>query len=211
MTVESEEVAGIMVSMQSPLNRPKAVKLPSIKNILERNDIDYTEPRFKCVSSTQTHDWLVSGPYRDLAYKNIIPKNRMKTCLDRLPGIEKFGPISWNSTLAFPISYQKLYAPLQSTLPELINSKRSMEEHARVTKRKLSTIDSADHDSKYGTDSDTQPSTSLRRPQTPKFPQDLYTPRWVRNHGASREGLCEMCKSEKWLQLKDSTYWYHKQ
>ncbi|KAI9595265.1 hypothetical protein BDF19DRAFT_334738, partial [Syncephalis fuscata] len=49
------------------------------------------------------------------------------------------------------------------------------------------------------------------RRQRPRFPGDMYTPSWVRYAGQSKEGCCEDCKPNKWLQLKNSAYWYHKQ
>lgn len=42
-----------------------------------------------------------------------------------------------------------------------------------------------------------------------RFPDDLYTPRWVRGRGALREGLCERCSPGTWLKIKQSGYWYH--
>lgn len=41
-----------------------------------------------------------------------------------------------------------------------------------------------------------------------RFPGDLYTPRWVRGSGNSREAWCDRCESGNWLQLKNSQYWY---
>nr|KAJ3411607.1 hypothetical protein HK105_002584 [Polyrhizophydium stewartii] len=50
------------------------------------------------------------------------------------------------------------------------------------------------------------------RPQEVLDPDDVYTPRWVRLEGHKKEGLCQMCPSPgRWLQLKNSAYWYHKQ
>ncbi|KAJ3113449.1 hypothetical protein HDU96_003389 [Phlyctochytrium bullatum] len=50
------------------------------------------------------------------------------------------------------------------------------------------------------------------RQQNLRFDGDLYTPRWVRLSGAHKEGLCELCPAPgKWLQLKNSAFWYHKQ
>jgi hypothetical protein len=49
------------------------------------------------------------------------------------------------------------------------------------------------------------------RPQPVKSKNDQYTPKWVRYSGAKKEGLCDLCHPEKWLQLKDSAFWYHKQ
>jgi hypothetical protein len=49
------------------------------------------------------------------------------------------------------------------------------------------------------------------RAQPVKSKSDQYTPRWVRYSGAKKEGLCDLCVPEKWLQLKDSAFWYHKQ
>jgi len=46
--------------------------------------------------------------------------------------------------------------------------------------------------------------------QEPRFPGDLYTPKWVRGHGNKREGWCGYCKPGRWLVLKNSAYWYDK-
>ncbi|KAI9294392.1 hypothetical protein K502DRAFT_292355, partial [Neoconidiobolus thromboides FSU 785] len=46
--------------------------------------------------------------------------------------------------------------------------------------------------------------------QSPRFPGDEYTPRWVRGVGKSKEGLCPHCNDkEVWLKIKISAYWYH--
>ncbi|PVU95967.1 hypothetical protein BB559_002542 [Furculomyces boomerangus] len=49
------------------------------------------------------------------------------------------------------------------------------------------------------------------RCQKLRFSDDLYTPLWVRNTGQAKEGFCDTCSPGKWLQLKNSAYWYHKQ
>ncbi|KAI9142073.1 hypothetical protein BKA69DRAFT_1018907, partial [Paraphysoderma sedebokerense] len=49
------------------------------------------------------------------------------------------------------------------------------------------------------------------REQSLRFPGDLYTPRLIRYEGQYREGYCGMCPEERWLQLKNSAYWYHMQ
>ncbi|KAJ3100442.1 hypothetical protein HDU97_002229 [Phlyctochytrium planicorne] len=50
------------------------------------------------------------------------------------------------------------------------------------------------------------------RSQKLRFDGDLYTPAWVRLAGQMKEGLCELCpKPGRWLQLKNSAFWYHKQ
>ncbi|KAJ8662637.1 hypothetical protein O0I10_001600 [Lichtheimia ornata] len=49
------------------------------------------------------------------------------------------------------------------------------------------------------------------RYDTHESSQDHYTPRWVRYTGHRKEGFCESCKPGRWLQLKNSAYWYHKQ
>ena len=47
------------------------------------------------------------------------------------------------------------------------------------------------------------------REQRLKFPGDMYTPKWVRFQGAAKEGLCDLCDGPgKWLQLKNSAFWY---
>ncbi|KAI9228066.1 MAG: hypothetical protein DHS80DRAFT_5959, partial [Piptocephalis tieghemiana] len=49
------------------------------------------------------------------------------------------------------------------------------------------------------------------RRQRKRFAGDNYTPGWVRYIGLAKEGCCEQCSPPKWLQLKNSAYWYHKQ
>lgn len=49
------------------------------------------------------------------------------------------------------------------------------------------------------------------RRQRKRFTGDNYTPGWVRYIGLAKEGCCEQCSPPKWLQLKNSAYWYHKQ
>ncbi|OLY80888.1 Meiotic expression up-regulated protein 26 [Smittium mucronatum] len=51
----------------------------------------------------------------------------------------------------------------------------------------------------------------IPRRQKLRFPDDLYTPTWVRNTGQLKEGFCDTCSPGKWMQLKNSAYWYHKQ
>ncbi|CAO3679042.1 unnamed protein product [Rhizopus stolonifer] len=57
---------------------------------------------------------------------------------------------------------------------------------------------------------DVDPESDTRK-QNPRFIGDQYTPEWVRYCKQSKEGLCDTCVPGKWLQLKNSTYWYHKQ
>ncbi|KAJ1657436.1 hypothetical protein GGF38_004404, partial [Coemansia sp. RSA 25] len=49
------------------------------------------------------------------------------------------------------------------------------------------------------------------RRQKVRFSDDMYTPMWVRNNGQQKEGFCDTCAPGKWLQLKNSAFWYHKQ
>lgn len=49
------------------------------------------------------------------------------------------------------------------------------------------------------------------RRQRLRYPEDCYTPKWVRYSGQAKEGYCDSCQPGKWLQLKNSAYWYHKQ
>ncbi|ORZ14042.1 hypothetical protein BCR42DRAFT_417925 [Absidia repens] len=49
------------------------------------------------------------------------------------------------------------------------------------------------------------------RRQKLRFEGDMYTPKWVRYNSQSKEGLCDTCRPGRWLQLKNSAYWYHKQ
>ncbi|CAG8533328.1 6396_t:CDS:2 [Diversispora eburnea] len=45
--------------------------------------------------------------------------------------------------------------------------------------------------------------------QPARFDGDMYTPRWVRGVGKSKEGLCPHCEPPRWLKTKISAYWYH--
>ncbi|CAO3677230.1 unnamed protein product [Umbelopsis ramanniana] len=53
--------------------------------------------------------------------------------------------------------------------------------------------------------------TARPRKQRIRYPGDSYTPKWVRYLGQAKEGYCDSCQPGKWLQLKNSAYWYHKQ
>lgn len=53
----------------------------------------------------------------------------------------------------------------------------------------------------------TDPEARPRR-QKLRFDGDQYTPQWVRYNGQSKEGLCDTCSPGKWLQLKNSAFWY---
>jgi hypothetical protein len=52
---------------------------------------------------------------------------------------------------------------------------------------------------------------AIPRRQKLRYEGDEYTPKWVRYTGQSKEGYCDTCKPGKWLQLKNSAFWYHKQ
>ena len=46
------------------------------------------------------------------------------------------------------------------------------------------------------------------RKQKLRFEGDLYTPLWVKGSAAHKAGFCDMCSPGKWLQLKNSAFWY---
>ncbi|KAI8336026.1 hypothetical protein BD560DRAFT_413909 [Blakeslea trispora] len=54
-------------------------------------------------------------------------------------------------------------------------------------------------------------SDAMPRRQKLRYEGDYYTPKWVRFTGHLKEGYCDICHPGKWLQLKNSAYWYHKQ
>lgn len=57
-----------------------------------------------------------------------------------------------------------------------------------------------------------RPSSPIEpRRQEIRFEEDMYTPRWVRGRGKTKEGWCDLCNNGGWFQLKNSAYWYHKQ
>ncbi|GAA6059685.1 hypothetical protein JCM10212_000072 [Sporobolomyces blumeae] len=52
----------------------------------------------------------------------------------------------------------------------------------------------------------------MPRTQDLRFEEDQYTPLWVRQDGKDKEGWCALCPGNgKWLQLKNSAFWYHRQ
>ncbi|GAA5902224.1 DUF4451 domain-containing protein [Sporobolomyces salmoneus] len=56
------------------------------------------------------------------------------------------------------------------------------------------------------------PDRLLPRTQDLRFEEDQYTPLWVRQEGKDKEGRCALCPGNgKWLQLKNSAFWYHRQ
>ncbi|KAI9268740.1 hypothetical protein BY458DRAFT_511403 [Sporodiniella umbellata] len=55
------------------------------------------------------------------------------------------------------------------------------------------------------------PWLTMPRRQKPRYDGDHYTPKWVRYTGHLKQGYCDSCSPGKWLQLKNSAYWYHKQ
>jgi hypothetical protein len=57
-------------------------------------------------------------------------------------------------------------------------------------------------------DKNVELSTALPRKQMLRFDNDHYTPKLVRFSGCKKEGLCGLCPEGKWLQLKNSAYWY---
>ncbi|CAG8491018.1 5115_t:CDS:10 [Ambispora leptoticha] len=64
----------------------------------------------------------------------------------------------------------------------------------------LSATPSSTISTDYGPDATRQPA---------RFEGDMYTPRWVRGVGKSKEGLCPHCNPPRWLKTKISAYWYH--
>lgn len=56
-----------------------------------------------------------------------------------------------------------------------------------------------------------QDPSAIPRRQKLRYEGDNYTPKWVRYTGQLKEGYCDSCRPGKWLQLKNSAYWYHKQ
>ncbi|KAK9893851.1 hypothetical protein P389DRAFT_147429 [Cystobasidium minutum MCA 4210] len=55
------------------------------------------------------------------------------------------------------------------------------------------------------------PDLGAARQQKLRFSDDWYTPEWVRGESAKKEGFCDLCQPGKWLQLKNSAFWYHRQ
>ncbi|KAG1062093.1 hypothetical protein G6F42_027500 [Rhizopus arrhizus] len=60
-------------------------------------------------------------------------------------------------------------------------------------------------------DNSNQLLAAMPRRQKLRYDGDNYTPKWVRFTGHLKEGYCDSCQPGKWLQLKNSAYWYHKQ
>jgi hypothetical protein len=82
----------------------------------------------------------------------------------------------------------------------------------RDNKKKLDTIE---EDYPVMSDKDVEAAQknelAIPRRQKLRFTGDQYTPKWVRYTAEAKEGYCDTCQSGKWLQLKNSKFWYHKQ
>ncbi|GAA6041418.1 hypothetical protein JCM8097_005241 [Rhodosporidiobolus ruineniae] len=61
-------------------------------------------------------------------------------------------------------------------------------------------------------DFDNPPPGGMPYEQKLRFEEDQYTPKWVRFEKTNKEGWCALCPGGgKWLQLKNSAFWYHRQ
>lgn len=240
LDLRNDDVAKILISLKSNENHPKVQKLPSIKEF-----ISYQEYPGHSIKSKHFHLATTLNQKTHLTFisnNDLYSKDLAHDHLYRLPTVTKCDPFVGRSTVALPVSYQKLNVKsLESNFTPSISQTLSKAADLVVNpvslensvvgdtnspstkfskKRKACEVHSPGHDSKYGTDSDNQKSPAssstgydedIPRRQALRFPEDQYTPKWVRYSGPKREGLCELCTYGKWLQLKDSAFWYHKQ
>ncbi|CAO3702824.1 unnamed protein product [Rhizopus stolonifer] len=117
-----------------------------------------------------------------------------------------FYPVT-NPKLPLPPHHGPSDSSSSYTPPVKKRKKRYHEEDEQVVTREDEFPDMAPRDVEAARkDPEARP-----RKQKLRFTGDQYTPQWVRYNGQSKEGLCDTCKPGKWLQLKNSAYWYHKQ
>ncbi|GAB5590197.1 hypothetical protein Unana1_05097 [Umbelopsis nana] len=125
---------------------------------------------------------------------------------------------------ATPIDYNDREAPPQTHHPLLPNIS---EDNGRKTKKSRAkspasddVVDENDDEASSEDWPDMMPKDveaamadpeARPRQQKLRFNGDQYTPKWVRYNGQAKEGLCDTCSPGKWLQLKNSAFWYHKQ
>ena len=111
-------------------------------------------------------------------------------------------------SLATPTNFSTQYPSLKrrsvSGIIDLDHSHMKRVQKVAKTRKKQKSLDTISV-SEFSASPDSTP-----RQQKLKGPDDLYTPRWVRYQGAQKEGLCDMCEPGKWLQLKNSAFWYFK-
>ncbi|KAI9247868.1 hypothetical protein BY458DRAFT_526832 [Sporodiniella umbellata] len=95
--------------------------------------------------------------------------------------------------------------------------KRMLEDHPSKKKKTVGSIKEAESFEEYPiiTEADMKAAkadqSAIPRRQNLRHEGDKYTPKWVRYTGQLKEGYCDTCDQGKWLQLKNSAYWYHKQ
>ena len=103
------------------------------------------------------------------------------------------------STTAYnPNSNDMLMMVASSSTPlHLLNQQPQLQQHQQQ-RRRVKSMPSSQED-------------CIPRQQQPRFKDDQYSPKWVRYSGQLKEGYCDTCPEGRWLQLKNSAYWYHKQ
>lgn len=126
----------------------------------------------------------------------------------------------------YPVAHNKLPLPPPPPHPHYppVYGQPMMARKRRRANNNPDEIDELEDEEEIVTNESEFPHMSLRdveaaridpearpRKQKLRFMGDQYTPQWVRYNGQPKEGLCDTCKPGKWLQLKNSAYWYHKQ
>ncbi|KAI8986944.1 hypothetical protein BDB01DRAFT_834036 [Pilobolus umbonatus] len=101
-------------------------------------------------------------------------------------------------------------------LPEhRIAIETSQEKPTKSTKKRMKSDEADPAEYPHITEADLEATkndpNAIPRRQRIRYRGDDYTPNWVRYTGQLKEGYCDTCKPGKWLQLKNSAFWYHKQ
>ncbi|KAH9275260.1 hypothetical protein BASA83_002495 [Batrachochytrium salamandrivorans] len=130
-----------------------------------------------------------------------------KSTLTHKPSNLKSGPFPKSANDSSDLQCLKLSVPQQ---PASAIPKKPLTAHTNGGCNSESLLGDS-HDTEAG-DGEGNSQLTERREQELLFVGDVYTPRWVRNHATHKQGLCELCPNPgRWLQLKNSAFWYHKQ
>lgn len=173
--------------------------------------------------ATSTLDTVVESEHRS-SMPNIFlsdeSRRQLNTSIQQRSKDIQFNPLPWSepsrkryySQQACPLPMSGIMSRRTSmaTPNDICTWNRMVDEESRNKKSKLE-----EQDYPVITETDLEAAkkdpNAIPRKQKLRYEGDQYTPKWVRYTGQSKEGYCDTCKPGKWLQLKNSAYWYHKQ
>ncbi|KAI8137875.1 hypothetical protein BJV82DRAFT_674318 [Fennellomyces sp. T-0311] len=152
---------------------------------------------------------------RPLAVAQPVPDSFQYQHRGSLPNVYMPAMQSWNDKKR-PVSSPRQQRKRRIVTPKDVRSKSvDFKDWLPVPTTEVPPADTVDASfpeiSDVDWDTARQNPSAVPRRQKLRYEGDEYTPKWVRYTGQLKEGYCDSCKPGKWLQLKNSAYWYHKQ